>query len=216
MVEFAGVVDALHCSTEIEAAVAITGASLEPDRRIEFRIGINVGDVVVEGADIFGDGINVASRLEDSAEPGGICVSARVQEDSAGRLDLAFDDMGEQALKNMMRPMRVYRVRRKGPLPSPPPQTGKGRIGASGAPALAVPDRATLLRAFAGISRVGPELPLLAACCAQIGRLDEAREIVQRLRALTPLVVPNATQWRKPEQRELYLAGLRLATAEVT
>ena len=119
MVEFAGVVDALHCSTEIEAAVAITGASLEPDRRIEFRIGINVGDVVVEGADIFGDGINVASRLEDSAEPGGICVSARVQEDSAGRLDLAFDDMGEQALKNMMRPMRVYRVRRKGPLPSP-------------------------------------------------------------------------------------------------
>ena len=216
MVEFAGVVDALHCSTEIEAAVAITGASLEPDRRIEFRIGINVGDVVVEGADIFGDGINVASRLEDSAEPGGICVSARVQEDSAGRLDLAFDDMGEQALKNMMRPMRVYRVRRKGPLPIPPPQTGERRMGASGGPALAVPDRATLLRAFAGISRVGPELPLLAACCAQIGRLDEAREIVQRLRALTPLVVPNATQWRNPEQRELYLAGLRLATGEVT
>ena len=71
---FAGVVDALHCSTEIEAAVAIAGASLGPDRRIEFRIGINVGDVVVEDADIFGDGINVASRLEDLGEPGSICV----------------------------------------------------------------------------------------------------------------------------------------------
>ena len=212
MVEFAGVVDALHCSTEIEAAVAITGGSLAPDR----RIGINVGDVVVEGADIFGDGINLASRLEDLAEPGGICVSARVQEDAAGRLDLAFDDMDEQALKNMMRPLRVYRVRRKGPLPSPPPQTGKGRIGASGAPALAVPDRATLLRALQEFPGWVPNYRFLAACGARIGRLDEAREIVQRLRALTPLVLPSGTQWRDPEQRELYLAGLRLATGEVT
>lgn len=211
MVEFAGVVDALHCSTEIEAAVVITGASLAPDR----RIGINVGDVVVEGADIFGDGINVASRLEDLAQPGGICVSARVQEDAAGRLDLAFDDMDE-ALKNMMRRMRVYRVRRKGPLPIPPPQTGERRMGASGGPALAVPDRATLLRALQEFPGWVPNCRFLAACCAQIGRLDEAREIVQRLRALTPLVVPNATQWRNPEQRELYLAGLRLATVEVT
>jgi len=81
-----------------------------PDDRIEFRIGINMGDIVVEDGDIFGDGVNVAARLEGLAEPGGICVSARVQEDAAGRLDLAFDDMGEQALKNIARPVRAYRV----------------------------------------------------------------------------------------------------------
>jgi hypothetical protein len=73
-------------------------------------IGINVGDIVVEDADIFGDGVNVAARLEGSAEPGGICVSARVQEDAAGKLDLAFEDLGEQQLKNIARPVHVYRV----------------------------------------------------------------------------------------------------------
>ena len=83
---------------------------MSPDRRIEFRIGINMGDIVVEDGDIFGDGVNVAARLEGLAEPGGICVSARVREDTAGRLDLAFEDMGEQALKNIARPVRAYRV----------------------------------------------------------------------------------------------------------
>ena len=78
--------------------------------RIAFRIGINVGDVIVEDGDILGDGVNVAARLEALAEPGGICVSARVQEDAAGRLDLTFADMGEQDLKNIARPVRAYRV----------------------------------------------------------------------------------------------------------
>jgi adenylate cyclase len=81
------------------------------EERIEFRIGINVGDIVVEDGDIFGDGVNVAARLEGLADPGGICVSARVQEDAAGRLDLTFDDLGEQSLKNIARSVRVYRVR---------------------------------------------------------------------------------------------------------
>ena len=81
------------------------------ERRIEFRIGIHQGDIVVEDGDIFGDGVNVAARLEGLAEPGGICVSARVQEDAAGKLDLAFEDLGEQQLKNIARPVRVYRVR---------------------------------------------------------------------------------------------------------
>src|SRR5438067_817864 len=79
--------------------------------RIEFRIGVHQGDVVVEDGDIFGDGVNVAARLEGLADPGGICVSARVQEDTAGRLDLAFEDMGEQTLKNITRSVRVYQVR---------------------------------------------------------------------------------------------------------
>jgi hypothetical protein len=89
-------------------------------------------------------------------------------------------------------------------------------MGASGGPALAVPERATLLRALQEFPGWVPNYRFLATCCAQIGRLDEAREIVQRLWALTPLVVPSAMQWRDPEQREPYLAGLRLATGEVT
>ena len=89
-------------------------------------------------------------------------------------------------------------------------------MGASGAPTQVLRDRATLFRAWQEFPGWVPNYRFLAACCAQIGRLDEAREIVQRLRALTPLVVPSATQWRNPEQRELYLAGLRLATGEVT
>jgi adenylate cyclase len=86
-------------------------AGIATEKHIEFRMGINVGDIVVEDGDIFGDGVNVAARLEGLAEPRGICVSARVQEDIAGRLDLTFDDLGEQRLKNIARPVRVYRVR---------------------------------------------------------------------------------------------------------
>jgi adenylate cyclase len=95
LVDFASVIDALRCAAEVQAAMDESNAALPPDRRIEFRIGINVGDIVVEDGDIFGDGVNVAARLEGLAEPGGICVSARVQEDAAGRLDLAFEDIGE-------------------------------------------------------------------------------------------------------------------------
>ena len=91
--------------------MAERNAGYAAENRIEFRMGINVGDVVVEDGDIFGDGVNVAARLEGLADPGGICVSARVQEDVAGRLDLTFDDIGEQSLKNIARPVRVYRVR---------------------------------------------------------------------------------------------------------
>src|SRR5271163_4411743 len=110
LVEFASVVDAMRCAIEMQMAMAENNAPLPPDQRIAFRIGVNMGDIVVEDGDIFGDGVNVAARLEGLAEPGGICVSARVQEDAAGRLDLAFEDMGEQALKNIARAVRAYRV----------------------------------------------------------------------------------------------------------
>jgi len=110
LVEFGSVVDALRCAVEVQREMTGHNADVAPDNRIEFRIGINVGDVVVEDGDIFGDGVNVAARLEGLAEPGGICVSARVQEDAAGRLDLAFEDIGEQQLKNIARPVRAYRV----------------------------------------------------------------------------------------------------------
>jgi class 3 adenylate cyclase len=93
LVEFASVVDALRCAAETQAAMAESNTLLPADKRIELRIGINMGDIVVEDGDIFGDGVNVAARLEGLAEPGGICVSARVREDAVGKLELAFRDM---------------------------------------------------------------------------------------------------------------------------
>jgi adenylate cyclase len=161
LVEFASVVDALRCATDWQRAMAERNAGIAPAQRIQFRIGINVGDIVVEDGDIFGDGVNVAARLEALAEPGGICVSARVQEDAAGRLDLAFDDMGEQALKNIARAVRVYRIRPTSPHPNPPPQAregvtraaplhhppslaGEGGVGAEAPPALALPDKPSI------------------------------------------------------------------------
>ena len=127
LVEFSSVVDALHCATEIQAHMAERNVAVPTGKRLDFRIGINVGDIVVEGGDIFGDGVNVAVRLEGLADPGGICVSARVQEDATGKLGLAFEDLGEQRLKNIARPARVYRVlagaatswRDRAPLPLP-------------------------------------------------------------------------------------------------
>ena len=113
LAEFSSVVDALHCATEVQAQMAERNATVSTVKRIDFRIGINVGDIVVEDGDIFGDCVNVAVRLEGVAEPGGICVSARVQEDAAGKLNLCFDDMGEQQLKNIARRVRVYRVARE-------------------------------------------------------------------------------------------------------
>jgi adenylate cyclase len=110
LAEFASVVDALRCAAEVQRGIAERNAISSADGRIDFRVGIHQGDIVVEDGDIFGDGVNVAARLEALAEPGGICVSARVQEDVAGRLDLFFEDLGDQALKNIARPVKAYRV----------------------------------------------------------------------------------------------------------
>src|SRR4051794_38518046 len=105
LVEFASVLDALRAAAAVQGEMAARNADTAPERRIEFRIGIHQGDIVVEDGDIFGDGVNIAARLEGIAEPGGICVSARVQEDAAGRLDLDFEDIGDPVLKNIARPV---------------------------------------------------------------------------------------------------------------
>src|SRR5207248_1209869 len=119
LAEFVSVVDALRCACEVQGQMADRNKAMSPASKIEFRIGINVGDIVVEDGDIFGDGVNIAARLEGLADPGGICVSARVQEDAVGKLDLHFDDLGEQTLKNIARPIRAYRVRAGSAQPSP-------------------------------------------------------------------------------------------------
>ena len=108
LVEFPSVVNAVRCAAEIQRAMRERNVDLPEDRRIEFRIGVNLGDVIVEGDDIFGDGVNVAARLESIAEPGGITVSHSVRDHVGNRLDLVFEDMGEQSLKNIARPIRVY------------------------------------------------------------------------------------------------------------
>jgi class 3 adenylate cyclase len=110
LVEFASVVDALRCADEMQAALAEHNAALPPERRIEYRIGINVGEVLADGDDILGDSVNVAARLEGIAEPGGICISAAAYEQVRGKLEIAVADMGEQELKNIARPLRTYRV----------------------------------------------------------------------------------------------------------
>ena len=109
LVEFASVVDAVRGAAEIQQTIAERNASLPEDRRIVFRIGVNLGDVVIEGDDIHGDGVNVAARLEGLAEPGGICISAGAYEQVRDRVDIPFEDLGEQEVKNIDRPVRVWR-----------------------------------------------------------------------------------------------------------
>ena len=110
LAEFASVVDAVRCAAEIQRGMADREPEVAEEQRIRFRIGINLGDVIAEEYDIFGDGVNVAARLEALAEPGGICISRVVRDQARDRLDYIFEDLGEQAVKNIARPVRVYRV----------------------------------------------------------------------------------------------------------
>jgi adenylate cyclase len=109
LVEFASVVDAVQCSAQIQRAMPNRNAGEPEDRSIAFRIGINLGDVIIEGDDIHGDGVNVASRLEGLSEAGGICISAAVYDQVRDRIDLVFEDLGDQEVKNINRPVRVWR-----------------------------------------------------------------------------------------------------------
>jgi len=111
LAEFASVVDAVRCAVEFQRGMAERNGSVQPDKRIHFRVGINLGDVIVEEQDIFGDGVNVAARLEALAEPGEIRVSRVVRDQVRDRLDYTFEDLGEQHVKNIARPVRVYVLR---------------------------------------------------------------------------------------------------------
>ena len=110
LIEFASVVDAVRCAVETQREMATRNAGIPPERPIEFRMGINLGDIIVEDGDIFGDGVNIAARLEALAEPGGICVSRVVRDQARDKLDFSFADMGEQQVKNIARPVRAHRI----------------------------------------------------------------------------------------------------------
>jgi TolB-like protein len=120
LVEFSSVVGAVRCAVAVQRAMAAREAPLPEDRRIVFRVGINLGDIVVEDGDIFGDGVNIAARLEGIADPGGICLSASAHEQVRGKIDVEFADLGDQSLKNIARPIRAYRIVLETPMPPQP------------------------------------------------------------------------------------------------
>ena len=122
LVEFASVVDAVRCADEIQRGVEEQNTDVPHDKRIEFRIGVHVGDIVIADNDIFGDGVNIAVRLEGIAEPGGICISDDAHRQVRGKVESTLEDMGAQTLKNIAEPMRAWRVR-IGPSSSPTTKT---------------------------------------------------------------------------------------------
>src|SRR5271169_2960548 len=119
LVEFPSVVDAVRCAVEIQRAMVDRNREMAKDRRIAFRVGINLGDIIVDDDDIFGDGVNIAARLEALAEPGGICISRTVRDQIRDKLPYPLDDLGEQSVKNIARPVRVYSVSLAALMPSP-------------------------------------------------------------------------------------------------
>ena len=119
LLEFSSVVDAVRCAVEVQRGMAERNAGIAPDKRLDFRIGINVGDIIIDGDDIFGDGVNVAARLEGLADPGGICVSRNVRDQVLDKLSFAFEDLGAQEVKNIARPVDVYRVSLDAQAPAP-------------------------------------------------------------------------------------------------
>ena len=111
LVEFASAVDAARCGVEIQREMAQQNAEVPPELRIEFRIGIHVGDIIIDDNDIFGDGVNIAARLEGIAQSGGVCISDDAHRQIRGKVDIVFDDIGEQILKNISEPMHAWHIR---------------------------------------------------------------------------------------------------------
>jgi adenylate cyclase len=136
LIEFSSVVDAISCSIEVQQGMCERNANIPPEKRIEFRVGINLGDVIVEGRDLYGDGVNIAARLEGLAEPGGICISQTVFNHARGKIAFEFEDLGELALKNIVRPIHVYRLLLN---------SSRGDVASrSSEPQLALPDKPSI------------------------------------------------------------------------
>jgi TolB-like protein/class 3 adenylate cyclase len=140
LVEFASAVDAARCAVEVQRGMVVHSADVAQDLRIEFRIGIHVGDIIIDDNDIFGDGVNIAARLEGIAEPGGVCISDDAQRQIRGKIDIAFEDMGSQTLKNIIEPMRAWRMQVGSASASALP---KDVFAGSGQP-LALPDKPSI------------------------------------------------------------------------
>jgi adenylate cyclase len=141
LVEFASVVDAVRCAVAVQQAMPERNTNVTADNRIELRIGINLGDIIIEDDDIYGDGVNIAARIEALADAGGVFVSNTVHDHVRDRLPFVFEDLGEQQVKNIARPVRVYRV---GPRPSRPPAGETPAVQPGTPPALPLPDKPSI------------------------------------------------------------------------
>src|SRR6266851_7257831 len=140
LVEFASAVDAVRCAIEVQHGIAGQSADRLPHTRIEFRIGIHVGDIIFDDNDIFGDGVNIAARLEGIAEPGGVCISDDTYRQVRGKVEIACDDLGPQTLKNIAEPVRAWRIQLGGQGAA----TAQPGSPAGQAPALALPDKPSI------------------------------------------------------------------------
>src|SRR5258705_1341978 len=176
LVEFASVVDAVRCAVEVQLAMPERNTSVAAESRIELRIGINLGDVIVEGDDLYGDGVNIASRIEALADAGGVSVSITVHDHVGDRLPFVFEDLGEQQVKNIARPVRVYRV---GPWPSRPPAGETPAVQPGTPPALPLPDKPSIaVLPFANMSG-DPEQEYFAD-----GMVEEIITALSRIRCI--------------------------------
>jgi adenylate cyclase len=196
LVEFASVVDAVRCAVEVQQAMPERNTGVEADNRIELRIGINLGDVIVEGDDLYGDGVNIAARVEALADAGGVFVSNTVHDHVRDRLPFVFEDLGEQQIKNIARPVRVYRVR-VGAASNPP------------APALPLPDKPSIaVLPFANMSG-DPEQEYFAD-----GMVEEIITALSRIRWLF-VIARNSSFTYKGEAVDVRRVGRELGVRYV-
>jgi class 3 adenylate cyclase len=200
LAEFASVVDAVRCAAEVQHAMAGRDLDLPKERRLRIRIGVNLGDVIVESDDIYGDGVNIAARLEGLAAPGGICVSGTVRDHIGDRLPYVFEDIGEQNVKNIARPVRVYALRPKGAANLLP--TSSAAIPAARRRSAARVVIATIAAAVLVVA-VGAWWLWRAAKPASTPRVAAATSVAQPLAAprLSIVVLPFANLSNDPDQQ---------------
>jgi adenylate cyclase len=204
LLEFASVVDAVRCAVEVQREMAERNADVPPDRRLELRMGINVGDIIKDGRDIFGDGVNVAARLEALAEPGGICVSRMVRDQVRDKLAFSFEDLGEQQVKNIARPVRVHRV-----LLSTQSGPSKPLVAAATKPSLALPDKPSIaVLPFQNMSG-DPEQEYFAD-----GMVEEIITALSRIRWLF-VIARNSSFTYKGQSVDVKQVGLELGVRYV-
>ncbi len=205
LVEFGSVVDAVRCAVEIQRGMSGRNDDVPPDKRISFRIEVNLGDVIVEPEDIFGDGVNIAARPEALAEPGGICISRVVRDQIRDKLPYRFEDMGERSVKNIARPIRVYRIRLDAEAKAPPTEA-PGAVPKSPLP---LPDKPSIaVMPFANMSG-DPEQEYFAD-----GMVEEIITALSQIRWLF-VIARNSTFTRKGQAVDVKEVGRELGVRYV-